>query len=204
MATLPTLYPTSLVTAGGWTDEAGGSPVATLIDDTTAGDTDYIRGVLNGSTQPPGEWDLTDTPADFASMTSLSVEIRHSRGGVEGGDNGGGDDTYNLAVSVETPAGVKIAGDTGALVLIVETGTVGYLVKTETIVFPFVDTAATKATWDGARVVLQGSFLQSMGADGDRIWVDFVRLVNGIYVSSVALPPISTVVNQAINRAVSF
>ena len=97
-----------------------------------------------------------------------------------------------------------MAGFADGVGVTVETSVVGYLVMTEIIPFPFVKTAGTKADWDGAKVVMSSTFSQSMAADGDRIWVDFVRLVDGIYVSSVALPPISTVVNQAINRAASF
>jgi hypothetical protein len=155
--------------------------VATLIDDTTAGDTDYIRGILNGATTQ-GLWDFTDMPADFESMTSVSVEIRHSRGGVEGGDNGGGDDTHNLNVALM--ASDQVTNYT--TLISIESSTIGYLVKTETVDLPLTAAglAASQADWNSALMRVLTTFNINMAADGDRIWVDFARLINGVYVAS--------------------
>ena len=96
MATLPTLFPTADIDDGGWTDESGGTTdLFALIDETGGGGTDYIRGGLDATTAV-GRWGLTDTPGDFGTMTSIDIEIRHSRGTVEAGSAGDGDDDYNL------------------------------------------------------------------------------------------------------------
>ena len=128
MATV-TLYPVSLATAGGWTDESGGSPAYTLIDEVTGSPgTDYIRGTIDAATTA-GQWGLTTiTDAAFAVPSAATLDIRHSRGSVEGGDNGGGNDTYTLFARIYAADGTTALTDE----LTVETGTVGYLVKSET------------------------------------------------------------------------
>lgn len=175
MPSLPTLVPTSQVAAGDWTDEGGGTTDLHLaIDETGAAGTDYIRGALNALTGV-GTWHLTDTPSDFGTMTSIDIEIRHSRGGVEAGDNGGGDDTHTLLAQIFDSGASALTDE-----MTIETGTVGYLAKTEVVSFTGV-VAGDKTTWDGARLALRTTFSQSMGADGDRVWVDFARIINGVY-----------------------
>lgn len=175
MPSLSTLFTTSQIEAGDWTDEAGGTTnLHLVIDESGAADTAYIRGGLNAATTV-GRWGLTDTPSDFGTMTSIDIEIRHSRGGVEGGDNGGGDDTHTLLAQLVDSSNNALTDE-----MTIETGTVGYLVKTETVSFTNVS-AGSKTIWDGARLALRTTFSQSMGADGDRMWVDFARLINGVY-----------------------
>ena len=175
MAVLPTLFPTGQVSAGDWTDEAGGTTNLHLaIDESGAGGSDYIRGSQDAVTNV-GLWELTDMPSDFGTMTSIDVEIRHARGGVEGGDNGGGDDTFTLFLRL-------VAADASVLTdeMQIESGTVGYLAKTEVVSFTGVQ-ARDKTVWDGARLQMGVAYSRSMGADGDRVWVDFVRIINGVY-----------------------
>lgn len=106
MATLPTLFPTGgLANSGNWTDEAGTvNNLHLLIDETGAAGTDYMRTGTSG-----GPYDytvsVTDMPSDFATMNSLQIELRHSRGGVEAGDNGGGDDTWSKFAYITNAAG---------------------------------------------------------------------------------------------------
>lgn len=175
MPSLPTLFPTSQIEAGGWTDEAGGTTNLHLaIDESGAADTAYIRGGLNLATTV-GRFGLTDTPSDFGTMTSIDIEIRHSRGGVEGGDNGGGDDTHTLLAQIVDSSNNALTNE-----MTIETGTVGYLVKTEVVSFTGVS-AGSKSAWDGARLALRTDFSQNMSPDGDQIWVDFARIINGVY-----------------------
>lgn len=184
MAALPTLFPTSQISAGGWTDEAGGvTDLHLVIDETGTGGTDYIRGVA-GDPTAAGEWGLTDMPADFGSMDSLTLEIRHSRGTVEGGSPGAGDDVTTLNLSIVDSVGA-ILGNIGN----VEGASAGYAVKTETVAVSLTAAglAADKATWDDARFTMDTTDVQSMGNDGHRIWVDFVRFINGTY--TPAAPP---------------
>ena len=175
MATLPTLFPTSDQADGGWTDEAGGTTdLFGKIDETGTG-TDYIRGQQDAATTV-GQFGLTTMPADFSTMTSIDVEIRHSRGGVEGGDDGGGDDTHTLFARIVDSGGSALTDE-----MTIETGIVGYLVKTETVSFTTV-VASDKTTWDGAELELRTTYTKDKGSDGDRTWVDFARIINGVYI----------------------
>lgn len=181
MATLSPLVPTGMVAAGGWTDEAGGTTNLHLpVDETGAQDGAHIRGLLNDPTTAV-KFNFTDTPSNFVAMGVLQVEIRHARGAVEAGDNGGGDDTHSISITI-----TNAAEDTAYVIgELIESGTIGYLSKTEIVSLPLTAAgiAATKSNWDGAVIHLSTGFSQSMGADGDRIWVDFVRLI-GTYLAN--------------------
>lgn len=193
MPALPTLFPTADEAVGSWTDESGGTTnLFSFVDENTAGDGDNIRSALNAADGIA--FFMTDVPSDFERMSDLSVVIRHARGGVEGGDNGGGSDTFTLRVRIVSADGFILAGGTSSTSLTVETGTVGYLAKTETIPFTYllntVGGMGTKARWNGASIVINVDFTQQGGADGDRIWIDFIRFT-GNYVSQSggAAPP---------------
>ena len=205
MTALPTLFPTGAFSAteGTWTDEAGGTTnLHLLIDEASAGDTDYIRSSVD--VQSVFGVDITDTPVDFASMNSLSVEIRHSRGSVEGGDAGGGDDTWQVwAYIVDSTGTVALAGgnSTPANGEQINNSTIGYVVKTQTQPFTYVNPTATKAQWDGARLFVEAVYTASGGGDADRVWVDFVRLVSGDYDVAVAAPVVEGVAETAVSTA---
>lgn len=187
MAALPPLYPTSMVSAGGWTDEAGGSTnLHLVVDETSNGDTDYIRTPTNATADLTIEF--SDMPFDFVFMNTLSIEVRHSRGGVEGGDAGGGDDTWDLFAYITDSSGtIALAGGNSVVGngQTINTSTVGYVTKTDTAAFTYVNPATTRAEWNTARLVLEGVFSLVSTNDADRIWVDYVRLVNGTYTATV-------------------
>lgn len=175
MAVLPTLFPTSQITAGMWTDEAGGTTNLHLaIDESGAADTAYIRTPLD-ATGGAGDWGLTDTPSDFGTMVSIDIEIRHSRGSVEAGSAGAGDDTWTLRAELQA-ADLSLLTD----VMTIESSSVGWAVKTEVVSFTGV-VAGNKTIWDGAHLVLSCAYTRNMGADGHRVWVDFARIINGVY-----------------------
>lgn len=186
------LYPTGLVSAGGWTDEAGGTTdLHLVVDDTSAGDSDYIRTPVDTATDIT--FDITNMPSDFVAMSDLDVEIRHSRGGVEGGDAGGGNDTYELYAYITDSSGaVALAGanSTPANGQLLNTSTAGYVTETDTVSFSYVNTTATKTQWDGARLTIEAVYAATGGGDADRLWVDFIRLINVTY---SATPPERTI-----------
>lgn len=183
------LYPTGQTFNNGWTDEAGGSTdLHLVVDETGAAGTDYIRTPTNSSVRVT--FDITNMPSDFQAMTSLSVEIRHSRGTVEGGSAGAGDDTKEVyAYITDSTAAVQLAGGSSTLAQgqLVNTSTQGYVPETDTQAFTYVNTTATKTQWDGALLNLEGDHAASGGDDLHRIWVDYIRLVSVVY--SAAVPP---------------
>lgn len=202
MATLPTLYPTGDVSNNGWTDEAGGSTnLFNLVDEVGSFDTDYIRTDLDGCDIG---FDVTNMPSDFASMNSLQVEVRHSRGTVEGGSAGAGDDTWQIfAYIVDSTGAVALAGGNSSPANgeLVNSSTQGYVPETDTVSFTYVNQTATKAQWDGARLFIEGVFTISGGTDSHRVWVDTVRLVNGDYDAAVPGPIVEGVAETAVSTA---
>lgn len=182
MASLPTLYPTSDVSNNGWTDEAGGSTnLFNVVDEVGAAGTDYIRTDLDGCDIGFG---VTDMPSDFLTMNSLQVEVRHSRGTVESGSAGSGNDTWELYAYIVTADGsTALAGGNSSPAngQLVNTSTQGYVPETDTVSFTYVNDTATKTDWDGARLFIEGVFTASGGTDSHRVWIDTVRLVSGDY-----------------------
>lgn len=175
MAALPTLYPVSDVVINSWRGPAlDASNLWEYVDDTTAGDGDFLF-------TPTGDsglltFNLTDMPADFVTMNSLDVEIRHARGDTSAGSAGAGDDTWTFVLEVTDATGSTFLCNN----ITVESSTQGWATKTEVISLT-VNTTADKATWDGARVTMNADLTTSMGNDGHRIWLDFVRFINGDY-----------------------
>ena len=179
MASLPTLFPNSQITAGGWSGPGvDQTDIHLYIDEPAAGDGAEIFGSLDASTTAC-ELGLTDMPSDFATMNSLSLEIRHARGATAAGENGGGDDTHSLHVMILDSAGTQLTDE-----MTIESGTVAYLAKTEVVAFTGVHQTANKATWDGAKISIRTVVSKNMGGDGDRTWIEFVRLINGDYDSA--------------------
>lgn len=164
------LAPTSQNAAGDWTDEAGGtSDLHLLVDEATASPgTDYIRGTKDGATAAC--YLPVTSPAAWQVPTAGTLNIRHSRGGVEGGDNGGGNDTHTLLFRIWDSAHAVALTDE----ITVETGTVGYLVKTENIALAGI--TGTLAQWTDPHYALRTTFAQSAGKDGDWMWVDLVNI----------------------------
>lgn len=186
MTALPTIFPASPFAnvSGTWTDEAGATTnLHLLIDEATAGDTDYIRTGLTGTV---GKVDLGNTPADFITMNTLSVEARHSRGTVEGGTVSG-NDTWDLWTYItDSTEAVQLAGGNATLANgeRINTSAIGYVPKTQIQAYTYVNQTATKTQWDGAKMFIEAVFTAVSTTDSHRIWLDFIRLVNGDYDSS--------------------
>lgn len=115
-----------------------------------------------------------DVPASFDGMLSLLVSATAKLAT-------SADDSFTLTAWVEASDGTTIlAGSTSTTAV-----TVGAVTSTTNqtigpISFPYVDTAATKADWDGARLRMGQEFSQNMAADGSYIMLDVARL-DGTY-----------------------
>lgn len=197
MAVLPTIYPVSTLAAGDWTDEAGGATdLHSPIDETGAEDGEHIR-TPQDAVATACRIGLGDMPADFVSMTSLQLEVRRSRGATEAGSSSGGDDTMIGRVGIYTSGGTRLAGVTGPADLVFSVASnVAYVATTSTLTFTLISGGGvnTKANWDDAELRIYTEYLRNMGADGHRIWIDFMRLVNGVY---TAAPPVFPYGNPA-------
>lgn len=206
MATLPTLIPTSdaVGSFGGFTDNAGGTTnLYTKVDETIAGavDTnDYIQG---GALANVG-FLFTDMPADFVSMSSLSIQLRYA-------ESGRVDDTVAITARVFDPtagglttmAGATSGPLTPSKQTIVVSATSTAFANSSVVAFVYLDTTANKASWDGARIELDVVITTTKGADGAVAKISAVELT-GTYTASAAEDPVprfSHVTLQAVNTA---
>lgn len=180
MASLPTLVPTADVAVGTWTDNVGlGVLLFSKIDETiaAANDTlDFIKSATNPTGSPAITFDITDTPADFLAITTLSVRVRTAR------LNAGGNDTMGLQARVESSAGVTW---TDTLSFSIPTGVTFANSAVTAFTVNATGLAASKSGWDGARLRLIATQTSVGGADGNAVVVSTVELT-GTYVASVA------------------
>lgn len=172
MATV-VLVPNSDITIGNWTDEAGGTTdLWAVFDELEASpDTNYLRGPVNAGVTTT-LFGLTNITGPFTAATNAFGRIRVSRGSVEGG-SAGGDDTHTLSARLTHPTAGVITDNQ-----VILAGTTGFAPTMFNIGWALNSTGQglTQAEWDDVRLELTGSFNQSMGADGHRLWVDLVNI----------------------------
>lgn len=181
MATLPTLrpngagdYQANLVLVGstaGW-ENIDDDPDAHDGDTTYVENSSYATGEL--STQ------VTDTPADFQSMDSLTVTVALKRHALV-------DDTApGLSAQIfKDPAGTVALADIAAVVASGwTTNDAGFVLVTVSLPLTVDGSAATKAEWDAAHLDLFWSGgSAAMGNDNAKVRVTAVEL-NGTYVKT--------------------
>lgn len=179
MAVLPSLVPTADVAVGTWLDNAGlGVLLFSKIDETiaAANDTlDFIKSAANPTGSPPITFDITNTPADFTAITTLSIQVRTAR------LNAAGNDTMGLQALVESSAGVAW---TNTLSFSIPVGTTFANSAVTAFTVNATGLAASKSGWDGARLRLIATQTSSGGADGNSVVVSTVELT-GTYVATV-------------------
>lgn len=129
-------------------------------------------------------FDLDNMPADFVTMddTAFTLHIRYRLSATAGND------TFELRCGVKTaPAGSYLAGATsGSLKTAVANVTNTTLAQVDVDLSGangFVDTAADKATWDGAVLVLHQQHTRTQSPDGNAIQVT-QAWITGQYTSS--------------------
>lgn len=190
MATLPTLYPTSDVQVGTWTTDANGTTnLWQKIEEgvATATDTnDFIRAPAGASNTTANQYEagFTDTPSDFLSMDSLSVNVRYNQ-------TGRSDDTLSLVVRIESSGGTAYTND---LTISTITTTTFTNSGATALTLTSAGLAATKTDWDSAYIALSQTYNASMANDNARVQVSAIELT-GIYSGGVTVTPatISTV-----------
>lgn len=174
MATLPTLVPTSDNSISGITDQSGGTTnlYATIDEGISAfNDADYITTANNLS----GQFEFTNMPTDFLSMTSMTVTGRCRI-------TGWADDDHGIRCRIyKSGTGTLLAQG-----IIREPITNSAFTTFGPIAMTSVDTAATKAEWDAADLWID--FLINainMGNDNATKQLSAIEF-NGVYVVASA------------------
>lgn len=163
MATLPTLS----VPSGGATASS---------DDTYASFTIDTTETLNST--------LSGIPADFESMDGLNWTFEYNQTGRDASNP----DTYALSVRIVNGATILAAADSGGTFATVDSDVTNTTdVTLGPTAFAYVNTSASKATWEGATVEYQQTYSQFKAADGGNIRVDYIALT-GTYTQSSGTP----------------
>ena len=120
---------------------------------------------------------LSDTPANFVAMSSLSWKVEYRQ-------QSRVDDTLRLLIRIMSGTTVLAAADSSGAFQSVSTAVTSATdVTTGPTAFTYVNSSATKTQWDAAVVELQQTYTTSMGNDGARIEVDFVE-ITGSYATA--------------------
>lgn len=144
----------------------------------SAADGQIIRGASPGGSENRGtdldtSFTLTDMPSDFGTMADLSWQVRYQA------DNATGDDTLTLGIRIVNGALILAAADSGGTFQTVRTGLNSTWPTTQTnspvTAFTYVNTTASRATWNGAEVELRSTHSQDMGPDDNTCIVDTLQ-----------------------------
>lgn len=190
MATLPTLVPTGDVQVGTWTTDANGTTnLWQKIEETIASATDtndFIRAPAGTSNTTANQYEVgfTDTPSDFISMTTLSINVRYNQ-------TGRSDDTLQFLARIESSAGVAYTND----VLVTVTSATFTNTGAMAMGLTTAGTNATKTDWDNAYIALSQIYAASMANDNARVQVSAIELT-GTYGPGITVSP--TTLNSSI------
>ena len=128
---------------------------------------------------------LDNTNADFGTMDTLTWAVEYSVTVVPG------DDVYGLSIRIINGATILAAADVGGTAQVVSSNVTSTTDTTSAATaFAYINTGASKATWDGASVELTQNYTKTKGGDGSNIRVDQVTF-NGTYTIGIAAQPIT-------------
>lgn len=180
MPALPTLRPSSgqFGTTSNWTERW-----SDYIDDPISAPHDIS---VNTSASSTGwiHYGLTDTPLDFESMATLTIQVRYNVPGRT-------DDTltlhWRITASDETTV---LAGASSTLASSYSNLNINHAVGTTftntSILAPaYLNTTATKAQWDGAKLWFNMTYTTSMGNDGAVVNITAMD-IDGTYTAGVS------------------
>jgi hypothetical protein len=182
MATLPTL----LVSAnsvngprGTWTNE----DYTSIDEGIAAADGGVAQSDSPLSSPSTSSWLLQNTPSDFGSMDTLSIQVRAHRGSSS-------DDTCSVDARIVTETGGTVlaaAASGGTFQNVMSAARDGgssgasNLTTGSVTAFTYVNTGATKSQWDDARVEIRVQAQSVMSADTQRVvYLDTLQ-VTGTY-----------------------
>lgn len=175
MATLTPLYPTSDSSVDTDYTTSTGSTYFNLVDEAiaSANDADYFQTSNNDNLF--ADFGLTDMPSDFVAMYTLTLTIRRKMTGLAG-------DTWAMTARIMNGATVLAAANSGGTeqsVWSITAADAGFV--NASINFTYVNTAASKATWDGAVLETTGVRTANMGADAYTLQISAIE-ITGTYV----------------------
>jgi len=134
---------------------------------------------------------LTDTPTDFATITSLSWLVEYRQAGRV-------DDVLTLNIRIVNGATILAAETAGGAFSQVATNiTTTTDVTSPVTPFAYVNTAASKAVWDGASVELQQVISRVKGADGVHLEVDYIAFTGEYVAADIPVTAVSSAQVQA-------
>jgi hypothetical protein len=136
---------------------------------------------------------LANTPSDLSTMDTLSWRLVYYRYSTT-------DDTVGLQIRIVTETGgtVLAAADSGGTFhQVVANGREGVspngnYITSGVTAFPYVNTTATKAQWDDARVELRQTYAQNMGADTAAVIMVDTLEITGTYTASGGAPTVQS------------
>lgn len=175
MATLPTL---ALGTGSNFssTAETGTPPVLEVI--ASADMADWVADTNNANHTGTADYALDDMPSDFGSMATLNINVRY------GWQTG-------AQVNTWSSLDVQVFKSDGSTALTASRNIASSITTNDTtsgaLAFTGVDTAASKADWDGAIVRLSWTISKSMAGDTleERV---FAAELTGTYNIATAAP----------------
>ncbi len=187
---LPTLYPVG--DGDGTTHQPRGWATQSYlnIDETGAADGNTILAAFSTNANETS-FLLQDMPSDFSSMVSLTINVRARASGRV-------DDIYFLLARVVKADGTALATGSTISRMSVFGHPMSTSDTTANITFTTVDTAATKADWDGAIIQLYQGYAATGGADAfAAIVVEFVNFT-GTYATLVNAAGVGTAHNASV------
>jgi hypothetical protein len=164
MATLPTI----LINGDGTTPRNWTTQSYLDVDEGISGaDGNYASAVDQGNNNDTS-FLLANMPTDFDSIIGLSWQVRWRTNAAYD------DDTNSLGIRIVTGTGTVLAAGSsgGAFQTVVSNTGATTFQNTSVTAFTYVNTAATKANWDDARVELRQTYTKLKGADASQFWVD--------------------------------
>ncbi len=122
-----------------------------------------------------------DTPSDFGDIIDMFWQVEYRL------DQTIDDDVYALAIRIVNGATILAAADSGGTFATVANNVTNTTDTTSSVTeFAYVNTGASKTTWDGGSVELRQTYTQNKGKDNRMIEVDFVDLTGNYNVAVAA------------------
>ena len=142
------------------------------IDETIAGaDGSAIIDNTNGNSTQVSSYLLSNTNTDFGKIISLSWRIRRRVSGAQTNQR-----TLGVRIVTETAGVVLAAADSGGTFTSLGIITNTTFANAGPTAFAYVNTTATKAQWDDARIEFQNSVNKVHGGDVNGMEIDSVEL----------------------------
>ncbi len=200
MASLGTLVATGDSAVGSWLTDAGGTTnLWQKIEETVAGATDtndFIKA-NNDVNNSDYKASLGDTPANFASMLTALFNVRYRQQGRAASNP----DTYGLQIRIVNGATILAAADSGGTFQSVAANiTTTTFTNTGAVAFTYVNTTASKTTWDGAVVEIRQTYTQTGSKDGGHVEVSAFE-ITGTYVVALSVTGGVTPAGSAVKAA---